>query len=148
MDNPNFRCPVANVIVAALPPVPDSTCISDITTDMGDVVLSTAAELASHSKCPRGAQGWCAGLGVQAEMNAVWQQREEARRHIRAEPHNSNLRKAVKMVGKNLRKVHKTAVLSFWAPQTRNTRSKKGSGRLFQASDKLGRETRPKLSVH
>ena len=48
-------------------------------------------------------------------MDAAWQQREEARRHQRAEPHNSNLRKAVKMARKNLRKVRKAAVLSlFW----------------------------------
>ena len=47
-------------------------------------------------------------------MNAVWQQREEARRHLRAEPHNSNLRKAVKMAGKYLRKVCKADVLSFF----------------------------------
>ena len=46
-------------------------------------------------------------------MNAAWQQREEARRHLRAEPHNSNLRKAVKTSGKNLGKVRKAAVLSF-----------------------------------
>ena len=47
-------------------------------------------------------------------MNVAWQQREEARRHLHAEPHNSNLRKAVKMAGKNLRKVRKAAVLSFF----------------------------------
>ena len=47
-------------------------------------------------------------------MNAPWQQREEARRHLRAEPHNSNLRKAVKIAEKNLRKVRKAAVLSFF----------------------------------
>ena len=46
-------------------------------------------------------------------MNAAWQQREEARRHL-AELHNSNLRKVVKMSGKNLRKVRKVAVLSFF----------------------------------
>ena len=50
-------------------------------------------------------QGWCAGLGVETEMNEAWQQREEARRRLRAEPHNSNLRKAVKMAGKNLRRL-------------------------------------------
>ena len=37
----------------------------------------------------------------------------EARRHLRAEPHNSNLRKAVTMAGKNLRKVPKTVGLRF-----------------------------------
>ena len=46
-------------------------------------------------------------------MNAAWQQREEVRRHVRAEPHSSNLRKAVKVAGKCLRKVRKAAVLRF-----------------------------------
>ena len=64
---------------------------------MADVMLSTTDELAPRSKRPRGAQGWCAGPGVEAEMNVAWQQREEARRHLRPEPHNINLRKVVKM---------------------------------------------------
>ena len=110
---PNLRFQVANAIVDALPPISDGTCISDIATDMADVMLSTAAELVPRSKRPRGEQGWCAGPGVEAQLNAAWQQREEARRHLRAEPHNSNLRKAVKMAGNNLRKVRKVAVLSF-----------------------------------
>ena len=88
---------------------------SGYATDMVDAMLSTAVELVPHSKCPRGAQGWCAGPGVEAEMNTAWQQREEARRHLRAEPHNNNLRKIVKIAGNKLRKVRKAAVLSsFW----------------------------------
>ena len=61
-------------------------------------------------------------------MNAAWQQREEARRHLRAEPHNSNLRKAVKMAGNNLRKVRKAAVLSFFWDFVRKleTRAREG----------------------
>ena len=114
MTDPNLRCQAANAMVVALPPIPDGTCISDIATDMADVMLSSAAELLPRSKRPRGAQGWCAGPGVEAEMNAAWQEREEARRHLRAEPHNSNLRKAVEMAGKNLRKVRKAAMLSFF----------------------------------
>ena len=48
---------------------PDGTCsIGDIATDMADVMLSTAAKLAPRSKRPRGAQGWCAGPGVEAEV--------------------------------------------------------------------------------
>ena len=101
-------------MVVALPPIPDGTYISDIATDMADVILSTAADLVPRSKRPRGAQGWCAGPGVEAEMNAAWQERQEARRHLRAEPQNSNLRKAVKMARENLRKVRKAAVLSFF----------------------------------
>ena len=49
-------------------------------------------------------------------MNAAWQQKEEARRSLRVDPNNGILRKAVEMAGKNLEKVRKTAVLSFfWA---------------------------------
>ena len=114
MTDPNLRCQVAKAMVDALPPIPDGTCIGDIATDMADVMLSTAAELVPRSKRPRGAHGWCAGPGVEAKINAAWQQREDARKHLRAEPHNSNLRKVVKMAGKNLRKVRKAAVLSFF----------------------------------
>ena len=114
MTDPNLRCQVANAMVDALPPIPDGTCIGDIATDVADVMLSTAAELKPCSKRPRGAQGWCAGPAVEAEMNAAWQQRHDARRHLRAEPHNSNLRKVVKMAGKKLRKVRKAAVLIFF----------------------------------
>ena len=119
MTDSNLRCQVANAMVDALPPTPDDTCISDIAIDMADVMLSTAAELVPRSKRPRGTQGWCAGPGVEAEVNAAWQQREEARRHLRAEPYNSNLRKAVKMAG-NIRKVRKAAVLSFFGISSAN----------------------------
>ena len=100
MTDPNLRYQVANAMVDALLSISDGTFISDIATDMADVMISTAAELVSRSKRPRGAQSWCAGPGVEAEMNAAWQQKEEARRHLRVEPHSSNLRKAVKMAGK------------------------------------------------
>ena len=80
---------------------------------MADVMLSTAAELVPRNKRPRGAQRWCAGPGVEAEIIVAWQQKEEVRRHLRAKHHNSNLRKAVKMTGKHLWKVRKAAVLSF-----------------------------------
>ena len=114
MTDPNLRFQVANAMVDALPPIPDGTCISDIATGMAKVMLSTAADLVPRSKRPRGAQGWCTGPGVETKMNAAWQQREEARRHLRVGPHNSNLRKTVKPAGKNLRKVRKAAVLSFF----------------------------------
>ena len=71
-------------MAAALLPIPDGNCISDIANDMADVMLPTAAKLAPRSKRPHEAQGWCAGPGVEAEMNAAWQQRGEARRCLRA----------------------------------------------------------------
>ena len=122
-------------MVAALPPIPDGTGNSDIATDVADVMLSTAVELVPRFKRPRGAQGWCARPSVEAEMNAARQQREEARSYLRAEPHSSSLRKAVKMAGINLRKVRKAAMLMFLElrSQTRNTHSKRRPGRLLQA---------------
>ena len=47
-------------------------------------------------------------------MDAAWQQKEEARMNLRAEPHDSDLRKAVKMAGRKIRKVRKAAVLSLF----------------------------------
>ena len=76
------------MVVVVLPPIPDGTCISDIAADMADIMFSTAAELAPRSNRLRRAQGWYAGPGVEAEMNAALQQREEARRGQRAEPYN------------------------------------------------------------
>ena len=127
MNDPNLRCQVANATVAALK-VPDRTCISDVATYMADVMLSIAAELALRSKRPRGAQVWFTGPGVEDEMNAAWQQREEARRRLRAEPYNSHLRNIVKMTGKNLPKVRKAGVLSFFWAFTRKleTRDREG----------------------
>ena len=82
---------------------------------MAVVKLPTATELASRSQRPCGAQGWCAGPGVKAESNAVWQQREEMKRGPHEEPSNSNLRKAVKMAGFFFRKVPKAVELNlFW----------------------------------
>ena len=54
MADPNVRCQVENAMVAALPPILDGTCTSDIATDMVDVMLSIANELTPRSKCPRG----------------------------------------------------------------------------------------------
>ena len=45
MPDPNLRCQVAKAMIDALSPIPDGRCISDIATDMADVMLSTAAEL-------------------------------------------------------------------------------------------------------
>ena len=115
-------------MVATLAPISDGTSISDITTDMADVMLSTAVEMAPHFKRPRGAQGWCAGRGVEAEMNAAWQRREDAKRHLSANTHNSNIRKSVKMAGHNLQKVCKAAALSFFwdCVHTLEARSREG----------------------
>ena len=135
MTDPNLRCQVANAMVDALSPIPDGT-FSDIATDIAYVMLSTAAELVPRFERPRGAQGWCAGPGVEAEISAAWQQREGAKSHLRAEPHNSNLRKVVKMAGKNLQKVRKAAVLSlFWDfVRKLETCTREGRpGRLLQA---------------
>ena len=71
MTDPNLRFQVANAMVDPLPPIPDGTCISDIATDMAEVMLSTAADLVPRSKRPSGAQGWCAGPGVEAEITAA-----------------------------------------------------------------------------
>ena len=76
-------------------------------------MLSVSAEMTPRSKRRHGPQGWCADPDVQADMNAAWQRREEARRSLRVDPNKDILRKAVKMAGKNLEKVGKASALSF-----------------------------------
>ena len=71
MAYPNLRYQVANAMTAALPPISDGTCTTDVATDTDAVMLSTAAELAPRSKRPRGAQGSCAGPCAKAEINAA-----------------------------------------------------------------------------
>ena len=71
MTDPNLRCQVANAMSDALPSIPEGTYISDIATDMADVMLFTAAELVPRCKRQRDDQGWCAGPGVEAELNAA-----------------------------------------------------------------------------
>ena len=61
-------------------------------------------------------------------MNATWQQRVEVRGHLRAEPHSSNLRKAVKMDEKKLRKVRKAAVLSLFRGFVRKLKTQTQEG--------------------
>ena len=61
MTDPNLRCQVANAMVDAQPPFPNGTCISDIATDMADIMLSTAAEMvqcffSAHAKHKVGAR--------------------------------------------------------------------------------------------
>ena len=72
MGDPNLWRHVASATSAALPPIPNGTCIGNNAANMADVILSIAAELEPRSKRPRGAQGWCADPGVQAEMNVAW----------------------------------------------------------------------------
>ena len=133
MTDPNLRCQVANAMVDALPPIPDGACISGITTDMADVILSNATELVPRSKRPRGAQGWCAGTGVEAEMIAAWQKREEARGHLRAEPHISNLQEYDWKKPSEGARGCRAELLLRLRLQTRNTYSRRRPGRLLQA---------------
>ena len=74
MTDPNLRCQAANALVDALRTIPDDgTCISDNATDMADVMLFIAAELLPRFKRLRGTQGWCAGPGMEAEINTARQ---------------------------------------------------------------------------
>ena len=89
--DPDLRHQVAIAMSAALPYIPNGTCISNIAADMTDVMLSVSAEMAPRSKRPRGPQGWCVNPDVQADMNSGWQQRKEAWRSLCADLSNGIL---------------------------------------------------------
>ena len=56
MTGPNLQSQLANAMVDTLSPILDGICISDIATDMANVMFSTAAGLVPRSKHPRGAK--------------------------------------------------------------------------------------------
>ena len=86
MADPNLRCQVAHAMVATVLLIPDCTCISNIANDTADTMLPLRPNW-HRALCARVEhRGGNAGLGVEAEMNAAWQQREETRRPLRAEP--------------------------------------------------------------
>ena len=146
MAEPNLRRQVANA--AALPPTLDVNRIRAIATDMDDIVVFTATELAPCSKCPRGAQGWCAGPDVEAEMNAAWQQKEETKRRLARrtlEQQSSKGREdSWKTSSEGSQGCRAKHLLGF-RQQTRNTRSIRRPDWLLQASkdDEFGMEVRP-----
>ena len=57
MADPDLRLQVASAMSAALLPIPNGTCNSDIAAEVADVMLSVSAEMAPRSKRPRGPQG-------------------------------------------------------------------------------------------
>ena len=61
MTDPNVRFQVANAMVDSLSPTLDGTCISDIATDMADVMLSQRPNwyraLSAHDEHRIGARG-------------------------------------------------------------------------------------------
>ena len=127
MADPNLQCQVANAMVATLSSIPDGTCISKIATDMADGMLFTAVEMAPRSKRPRGAQCWCGGPGVEAEMNAAWQQKEEAKRSMRITPQRQPSKSREggwKTSSEGSEGCHAEIIMGLRA-QTRNTRSRR-----------------------
>ena len=141
MANPNLRCQVANAVFATVPLIHNHTCISDVAIDLADVMFSTVAKLAPCSMCLRGAKGLCVGPGVEAEMNEVWQQREKARRCLRVEPHNSNLKKNVKIC--------KTAALRLFGAFVRRpkTHVQKAAYKHLKTMDLEGKRDRSSVYV-
>ena len=70
---------------------------------------------------------------MEAEIYAAWQQREEMKRHLRADFSNADLRKAVKMAGRNLWNFRKAAVLNLLWDFVRKleTRIRQGDQTVF-----------------
>jgi len=59
-----------------------STFISHIAANMADITFSISAEITPRPERSHGRQGWHAALRMQADMNAIWQQRDEAKKSL------------------------------------------------------------------
>ena len=132
----NLRFQDANTMVAALPAIPDSTCISGI--------LPPTWPASCFPLRP----SWYRSLGVRADhrigtWGPVWRlrgtqhgNRERRRGGAYAQTHNSNLRKGRqddwKKSSEGAQGCRAELLLGF-RPQTQNTHSRRRPGRLLQA---------------
>ena len=99
-----------------LTPLPPGTTryVDEEATTLAEALLSTAARLAPPVGRKQGPRGWCAPEEVKAELHARWLEREDARTRLRANPSDTNLRKALKTATIQLKPARTDGVQRFF----------------------------------
>ena len=82
MADPHLRMNLTNAIAAKLAsPTPGTNAgsVDDMTSLLTETILSNAADIAPPIRRKQVPRGWCATEDTKAELNARWQDREDAR---------------------------------------------------------------------
>ena len=107
MADPQLRMNFQNTIAAKLAsPIPGTNggSVDDMTSLLTETLLSNAADIALPIRRKQVPRGWCAIEEVKAELNARWQDREDARKRVRFAPNDLGLRRAFKATTKQLKR--------------------------------------------
>ncbi|CAN0537411.1 unnamed protein product, partial [Laminaria digitata] len=115
MADPRLRADLNKEINKLTPPPPGTTdSVDNRATALVETVLSTAAKLAPRTSRKQGPLGWCTPEEVKAEVQSRWQEREDARTQLRANPNDKSLRKALKVATKQLKRARTDGVQRFF----------------------------------
>ena len=85
-----------------------------MTSLLTETLLSNAADIAPPIRRKQVPRGWCATKETKAELNARWQDREDARKRVRSAPNDRGLRRALKATTKQLKRKRAEAVQRFF----------------------------------
>ena len=85
-----------------------------MTSLLTETLLSNAADIAPPIRRKQVPRGWCATEETKAELNARWQDSEDARKRVRSAPSDRGLRRALKATTKQLKRTQAEAVQRFF----------------------------------
>ena len=111
--DPHLRMNLQNAIAANLAsPTPGTNVgsVDDMASLLTETLLSNAADIAPPIRRKQVLRGWCATEETRAELNARWQDREDARKRVRSAPNDRGLRQALKATIKQLKRTRAEAV--------------------------------------
>ena len=113
MADPHLRMNLQNAIAAKLAsPTPGTNAgsVDDMASLLTETLLSNAADIVPPIRRKQVPRGWCATEATKAELNARWQDREDARKRVRSAPNGRGLRQALKATTKQLKGTRAEAV--------------------------------------
>ena len=99
MANPHLRMNFQNAIAGQLAsPIPGTNAgsVDDMISLLNETLLSNVADIAPPIRRKQVPRGWCATKKTKAELNARWQDREDARKRVRSAPNDRGLRRALR----------------------------------------------------
>ena len=113
MVDPRLRMNLLNAIAAKLAsPTPGTNAgsVGYMASILNETLLPHAADIAPPIRRKQVPRGWCATEATKAELNARWQDGEDARKRVRSAPNNLGLRRGLKATTKQLKRTRPEAV--------------------------------------
>ena len=117
MADPHLRMNFQEAIAAKLASLIPGTnigSVDDMASVLTETLLSSAADIALSIRRKQVPRGWCAIAETKAELNAQWQDREDARKRVRSAPSDRGLRRALNSTTKQLKRTRAEAVQRFF----------------------------------